>query len=597
MSIEIQLKEAVIAAVQHLYKHEANEKAIQIQDTRKEFEGDFTVVVFPFLKMSKKSAEATAQEIGEYVLENTKEVVAFNVIKGFLNLSISKNIWVDFMNQNFSKEDFGIVPETEDAEKVMVEFSSPNTNKPLHLGHIRNILLGDAVARILKANGKKVYSVNLVNDRGIHICKSMLAWQKWGNGATPESTGQKGDKLVGDYYIKFDQEYKKEIAGLVASGTDEKLAKDQAPLLVEAREMLLEWEAGNEKVRKLWACMNGWVYEGFDKTYEKMGIDFDKIYYESDTYTLGKKLVLEGLSTGALQQKEDGSIWADLSADGLDQKILLRSDGTSVYMTQDVGTAHQRFSDFHIDKHIYVVGNEQNYHFQVLKLVLKKLGFDWADAIFHLSYGMVELPSGKMKSREGTVVDADDLIDEMLDTAREISKEQGKLENFSEEEVTEILRKISLGALKFFILKVDPKKSMTFIPEDSIDFNGNTGPFVQYSYARIQSIFRKAKEKDIEIPTGLMADFNFDEKEMQLLKMNYLFPATVQEAGKNLSPALIANYVYELAREYNQFYHELPILIEEDKAKRDLRLLLSEFTGNTIKSAMGLLGIEVPPAM
>ncbi|MCF8371265.1 MAG: arginine--tRNA ligase [Bacteroidales bacterium] len=597
MNIEIQLKEAIIEAVQHLYKQAANEKAIQIQDTRKEFAGDFTIVVFPFLKMSKKSAEATAQEIGEYVLENTKEVEAFNVIKGFLNLSIGNEYWVDFMNQNFGNEDFGIVAESGDAEKVMVEFSSPNTNKPLHLGHIRNILLGDAVARILKANGKKVYSVNLVNDRGIHICKSMLAWQKWGNGATPESTGQKGDKLVGDYYIKFDQEYKKEIAGLVAAGTDEKLAKDQAPLLVEAREMLLEWEAGNEEVRKLWATMNGWVYEGFDKTYEKMGIDFDKIYYESDTYTLGKELVLEGLNTGALHKKEDGSIWADLTSNGLDEKILLRSDGTSVYMTQDVGTAHQRFSDFHIDKHIYVVGNEQNYHFQVLKLVLKKLGFDWADAIYHLSYGMVELPSGKMKSREGTVVDADDLIDEMLRTAREISKEQGKLENFSKEEVTEILRKISLGALKFFILKVDPKKSMTFIPEDSIDFNGNTGPFVQYSYARIQSIFRKAKEKDIEIPTGLMADFNFDEKEMQLLKMNFSFPATVHEAGKNLSPALIANYVYELAREYNQFYHELPILIEEDKAKRDLRLMLSEFTGNTIKSAMGLLGIEVPPAM
>lgn len=597
MNIENQITQAVKAAINDLYNQQPNERAIQIQETRKEFEGDFTVVVFPFSKMSKKSAGETAQDMGEYLIEKLDTVTAFNVIKGFLNLSVSKEYWVDFLNENYSNETFGIVPELEVPEKVMVEFSSPNTNKPLHLGHIRNILLGDSVARILKANGKKVYSVNLVNDRGIHICKSMLAWQKWGKGATPEATGMKGDKLVGDYYIRFDKEYKREIAGLVASGMDGKHATEEAPLLLQAREMLLKWEAGDEATRQLWAAMNGWVYKGFDKTYEKMGITFDKIYYESDTYKLGKKLVLEGLDKKALIQKDDSSVWADLTGEGLDEKILLRADGTSVYMTQDVGTAHQRFSDYHIDQHIYVVGNEQNYHFQVLKLVLKKLGFDWADAIYHLSYGMVELPSGKMKSREGTVVDADDLIDEMMYTAREISKEQGKLEHFSEEEVTEILRKISLGALKFFILKVDPKKSMTFIPEDSIDFNGNTGPFVQYSYARIQSIFRKAKEKNIEIPSGLNSNPDFDAKDLQLLKMNFAFPSIVKEAGKNLSPALIANYVYELAREYNQFYHEFPILIEEDKGKRDLRLLLSEFTGNTIKSAMDLLGIEVPPAM
>ena len=597
MGIEIQIKQAVVEAVKNLYEVEPNEKMVQVQDTRKEFDGDFTVVVFPFLKMSKKAPEATANDIGNFLVENNGDIEAFNVIKGFLNLSISKNYWTGFLNQNFANQQFGISTEKDDAEKVMVEFSSPNTNKPLHLGHIRNILLGDSVSRILKANGKKVYKVNLVNDRGIHICKSMLAWLRWGEGATPESTGKKGDKLVGDYYVKFDQEYRKEIAQLVAGGMDEKQAKDEAPLLIEAREMLRKWEAGDAEIRELWEKMNSWVYAGFDITYEKMGISFDKIYYESDTYKLGKKLVLEGLEKGVLVRKEDQSVWADLSKDGLDEKILLRSDGTSVYMTQDVGTAHQRFSEYEIDQHVYVVGNEQNYHFQVLKLVLKKLGFDWADAIYHLSYGMVELPSGKMKSREGTVVDADDLIGEMLKTAREISKEQGRLDDFSETEVEEILRKISLGALKFFILKVDPKKNMTFVPEESIDFNGNTGPFVQYSYARIQSIFRKAKAKGVDVPTDINPGYSFDPKEMLLLKLNYSFPAAVAEAGKSMSPAQVANYVYELAREFNQFYHELPILVEEDSEKRNARLLLSQFTGNTIASAMELLGIEVPPAM
>ena len=597
MNLEGQLKEAVKAAVLELYKHEANEKSIQIQDTRKEFDGDFTLVVFPFIKMAKKSPEATAQEIGEYLQGKLDEVVSFNVIKGFLNLSISNEYWIDFLNSHHSNTYFGIEDESKDCEHVMVEFSSPNTNKPLHLGHIRNILLGDSVARILAANGKKVYKVNLVNDRGIHICKSMLAWQKWGDGVTPGSSGQKGDKLVGDFYIRFDQEYKKEIVELVASGMDEKQAKDMAPLLVEAREMLRKWEAGDEATRKLWATMNDWVYAGFDTTYKKMGIGFDKIYYESDTYKLGKELVLSGLEKGELVKKEDGSVWAELTEDGLDEKILLRADGTSVYMTQDVGTAHQRFSEFDIDQHVYVVGNEQNYHFQVLKLVLKKLGFDWADAIYHLSYGMVELPSGKMKSREGTVVDADDLLDEMMDTARKISQEQGKLEKFSASEVEEILRKISLGALKFFILKVDPKKNMMFVPEDSIDFNGNTGPFVQYSYARIQSIFRKANEKGIQVSNELPSQTSIDGKELQLLKANYSFPAIVKEAGESMSPAMVANYVYELAREYNQFYHELPVLAEVDTSKRNLRLLLSKFTGNTIATAMNLLGIEVPPAM
>ncbi len=597
MNLQDQIKQSVISAIRDLYGHEAPEKQIQLQETRKDFDGDFTIVVFPFLRFSKKSPEQTANEIGSYLKQNLKSIDSFNVIKGFLNLSVEPGYWLDFINQNFNNPEFGLTSEKDDAEKIMVEFSSPNTNKPLHLGHIRNILLGDSVSRILKANGSKVYKVNLVNDRGIHICKSMIAWQKWGNESTPGSTGEKGDKFVGDYYIRFDQEYKQQVAELIENGTNEKIAGEQAPLLLEAREMLRNWEAGHHDTRELWARMNNWVYSGFDATYTKMGIEFDKIYYESDTYKLGKKIVLNGLEKSLLNEKEDGSVWADLTGKGLDEKILLRSDGTSVYMTQDIGTAHQRFSEYDIDKHVYVVGNEQNYHFQVLKIVLQKLGFDWANALYHLSYGMVELPSGKMKSREGTVVDADDLIDEMHKTARAISKQQGKLEKFTKNEVDEILKTIALGALKFFILKVDPKKSMTFFPEESIDFNGNTGPFVQYSYARIQSVFRKAYDRNIAIPTSLPADCTFSKTELNLLKTNYAFDGIIKEAADNLSPAIIANFVYDLAKEYNQFYHELQILAEEDTNKRNLRLMLSMFTGNTIKSAMDLLGIEVPVAM
>jgi len=565
MTIEPLIQEKVVEAINTLYDNVVDIKSVQIQDTRKEFVGDFTIVVFPFLRISKNSPENTANEIGSYLLNNSAFISDFNVIKGFLNLSISNSFWVDFLNQNFNKNDFGICRKDVDAEKVMIEFSSPNTNKPLHLGHIRNILLGDAVARILKANGKNVIKVNLVNDRGIHICKSMLAWQKWGGNITPEKANKKGDKLVGDFYVRFDTEYKKEIKALVDSGLTEKDAKK--------------------------------VYAGFDVTYNKMGVEFDKIYYESNTYKLGKAIVLKGVDDKHLIKKEDNSVWADLTKEGLDEKILLRADGTSVYMTQDIGTAQQRFSEFDINRHIYVVGNEQNYHFQVLKIVLKKLGYDWADAIYHLSYGMVELPSGKMKSREGTVVDADDLIDEMISTAGSISKEQGKLDKFTPDEIDNILNTVALGALKYFILKVDPKKNMTFVPEDSIDFNGNTGPFIQYTYVRIQSVLNKATAKNIEIPHQIPHQVKIEGKEHQLLKMAYSFPEIVKEAGNNLSPALIANFVYDLAREYNQFYHDFPILIEEDKDKRNLRFLLSIITANTIKSAMNMLGINVPPRM
>ena len=597
MTIEPLIKEKVVDAINNLYEQEIDVKAVQIQDTRKEFVGDFTIVVFPFLRISKSSPEQTANKIGKYLLNNSDEISDFNVIKGFLNLSISNSYWVNFLNQNHNNKSFGITSIRNDAEKVMIEFSSPNTNKPLHLGHIRNILLGDAVARILKANGKNVIKVNLVNDRGIHICKSMLAWQKWGNNITPEKANKKGDKLVGDYYVRFDTEYKKEIKALTDSGTELKEAKKKAAIILEAQEMLRKWEGGDKDVFATWEMMNSWVYAGFDVTYEKMGIEFDKIYYESDTYKLGKAIVLNGVKDKHLIKKEDNSVWADLTDKGLDEKILLRSDGTSVYMTQDIGTAQQRFSEFDLNRHIYVVGNEQNYHFQVLKIVLKKLGYNWADTIYHLSYGMVELPSGKMKSREGTVVDADDLIDEMITTASSISKEQGKLDNFSDQEVKTILNTIALGALKYFILKVDPKKNMTFVPEESIDFNGNTGPFIQYTYVRIQSILNRATEKNIEIPQQIPQQVKIEGKEHQLLKLVYSFPQIIKEAGNNLSPALIANYVYDLAREYNQLYHDFPILIEEDKVKRDLRFLLSIITANTIESAMNMLGVKMPPRM
>ena len=597
MTIESQIIATTIKALKELYDFNTEEKNIQLQETRKEFVGDFTIVVFPFLRSSKKSPEQTGIDIGNFIVANLDKVTEFNVIKGFLNLKVADSYWVDFLNNAVVNPEFAFILQDTGSENVMVEFSSPNTNKPLHLGHIRNILLGDAVTRILKACGKNVKAVNLVNDRGIHICKSMLAWQKWGENITPDIANIKGDKLVGEYYVRFDKEYKKEIETLISNGIEHEKAKNDAPILNEARKMLRDWEAGDKEVLKLWEMMNSWVYEGFDKTYNKLGISFDKIYYESETYKLGKSIVLSGLEQGKLIQKDDASVWADLKENGLDEKILLRSDGTSVYMTQDIGTAHQRFEGFDIDKHIYVVGNEQNYHFQVLKIVLDKLGYDWAKAIYHLSYGMVELPSGKMKSREGTVVDADDLIQEMVNTAKDLSEAQGKLSGLEKSEIETTLHTIALAALKYFILKVDPKKNMTFIPEDSIDFNGNTGPFIQYTYARIKSVVRKAPEKGINIPEKASNSISLDSKEQNLIRFVYSFTETIQESGRNLSPAIIANYVYDLAKEFNQFYHDLSILGEENEDKRDLRILLSILTGNTIKSALSLLGISVPERM
>lgn len=583
-------------AVKSLYSSEVADNQVQVQETRKEFEGDFTIVVFPFLKISKKNPEVTGTEIGNFLLQHCDIVEKFNVIKGFLNISIRQYAWLKFALSITDNTTFGIKPPKSSGRKIMIEYSSPNTNKPLHLGHVRNNLLGYSLAQILKANGHEIIKVNLVNDRGIHICKSMLAWQKWGNSITPEKAGKKGDHLVGDFYVKFDQEYKKEIAELKASDLSEEEAGKKAPLIIEAQEMLQKWEAHDEKVTSLWKLMNSWVYEGFDETYKKMGVDFDRIYYESQTYLLGKSIVQEGLEKGILYQRPDNSVWIDLTADGLDEKLLLRSDGTSVYMTQDLGTAAQRFQEYNMQELIYVVGNEQNYHFQVLSLVMDKLGYSWAKDLRHLSYGMVELPSGKMKSREGTVVDADDLVDEMVNTARDMSRELGKLDDYTEEQTEEIVRKIGLAALKYFILKVDPKKNMLFDPQESIDFNGNTGPFVQYSYARIRSIFRKAGEMGID---------NYDiqniatpsDKEKSLIRMIYRFPAMVDDAGTNRSPAVIANYVYDLAKEFNQFYHDCYILKEENSGIRNLRLLLSEQTGKIIKQSMNLLGIDVPERM
>jgi arginyl-tRNA synthetase len=591
------LKDSAAKGLESLYGVSVNESQLQFAKTRKEFEGDFTLVVFPFLKASKKGPEQTAQELGTYMVEQVSVINRFNVVKGFLNLKLNDAYWIDFLNHTLTAKEFGFKKPGSSGKTAMVEYSSPNTNKPLHLGHIRNNLLGFAVAEILKANGHEVVKVNLVNDRGIHICKSMLAWEKWGQGATPESTGLKGDKLVGDYYVKFDKEYKKEIAALEAQGKTTDEAKEQAPLIQEAREMLRKWEAGDETVNELWRTMNGWVYKGFDVTYKAMGVDFDKIYYESETYKLGKSLVLDGLEKSILIKKEDGSVWADLTGDGLDQKILLRSDGTSVYMTQDIGTAHQRFAEYKIDDLIYVVGNEQNYHFQVLKLVLEKLGFDWASHIQHLSYGMVELPEGKMKSREGTVVDADDLIGGMVDTARETSQELGKLEDFTNEEAEAVYHMIGLGALKYFILKVDPKKTMLFNPQESIDFNGNTGPFIQYTHARIRSILRKANDADISLAKSADQKLVLSQKETDLIKLLFDYPAIVEEAGKNYSPALIANFVYDMAKEYNQFYHDHTIVKEENEAIRNFRLLLSDKVSQVIKSGSSLLGMQVPERM
>ena len=594
--IEQLLTETLKQAVKTLYGQDVTEKMIQLQKTRPEFEGDLTVVVFPLLRMSRKGPEQTAEELGKYFVEKVTQIESYNVIKGFLNLSIASDYWIHFFDSNKNRNDFGKKPITE-TQPVVIEYSSPNTNKPLHLGHIRNNLLGWSVSEILAANGENVKKVNLVNDRGIHICKSMLAWQKWGDGITPETSGKKGDKLVGDFYVLFDKKYKEEIAQLVAEGMDKEVAAQEAPLLIEAKKMLKKWEEGDEEVRKLWSEMNGWVYDGFDVTYKRLGVSFDKIYYESDTYLLGKALVEEGLKKGVFFKKEDGSVWCDLSSEGLDEKLLLRADGTSVYMTQDLGTAELRYNDFNPRELIYVVGNEQNYHFEVLRLILKKLGKSWAESIVHLSYGMVELPAGKMKSREGTVVDADDLMDEMYLTAKKTTEELGKYNDFSNEEADNLYRMLSLGALKYFILKVDPKKTMMFNPAESIDFNGNTGPFIQYTHARIRSVIRKGTEQGHSWSDKTFAGMVPAAKEKSLIKMLYDFPQTVETAAANFSPAMIANYAYDLAKEFNQFYQEITILKEPDEQKRNFRLALAEFTGNTIRTAMGLLGIEVPERM
>ena len=597
MDIQKLLKDTTAKAIKSLYSADANLDQITFSTTRKEFVGDFTLVVFPFLKISKQKPEDTAAAIGAFLRDNLAEVADFNVVKGFLNIQLSATFWTEFLNDAIADDRFGMKPKGSSGKTFMVEYSSPNTNKPLHLGHIRNNLYGYSVAQILEANGHNVIKANLVNDRGIHICKSMLAWQKWGNGATPESLGVKGDKLVGDYYVRFDKEYKKQIADLKAQGMSDDDAANKAPIILEAREMLRKWEAGDKEVVDLWKTMNGWVYAGFDVTYKALGISFDKIYYESQTYMLGKSIVMKGLEDGVLFKKDDNSIWIDLTADGLDQKLLLRGDGTSVYMTQDLGTAHQRFEQFKLDELLYVVGNEQIYHFQVLKLVLKKLGFDWSDHITHLSYGMVELPEGKMKSREGTVVDADDLIAEMVNTARETSDELGKLQEFDDDYKSQIYNMVGLGALKYFILKVDPKKTMLFNPKESIDFNGNTGPFIQYTHARICSVLRKAEESGLKVADKIDAATQLNEKEMQLAKLIFDFPAVVADAGTNYSPALIANHLYSLAKEYNQFYHDCSILKEEDSNVRSFRLALSKLTAKIIKTGSALMGIQVPERM
>ena len=595
MTIEKMLTQQVLEAVKACYGVELTEKDVQLQETRKEFAGDLTVVVFPFTRYSRKSPEETAKELGEYLKQNIEEVETYNVIKGFLNVVISSAYWIEVLNDVAKEEKYGYAKEPS-GKTYMIEYSSPNTNKPLHLGHIRNNFLGWSVSEIQKANGHNVIMVNLVNDRGIHICKSMIAWEKFANGATPESTGTKGDHFVGDYYVRFDKEYKAQIKELMEQGKTEEEAKKEAPILLEAQEMLRKWEAGDEKVVSLWRTMNDWVLKGFDETYKMMGISFDKVYFESQTYKKGRDLVLKGLADGVLYRKDTGSVWADLTGDGLDHKLLLRDDGTSVYMTQDIGTAYDRFNEFNMDQEIYVVGNEQNYHFQVLSLVCKKLGFDWADKIKHLSYGMVELPEGKMKSREGTVVDADDLIDEMIHTARTTSEELGKLDGYTKEEAEEVYRKVALGALKYFILKVDPKKTMMFNPKESIDFNGNTGPFIQYTYTRIKSVLRKAEEAGVKIVPGDIHTA-LTEKEQNLVKLIAKLPAVVKEAGDNYSPALIGNYAYELAKEFNQFYHDYSILKEENEQVRNLRLLLAQQCSVAIQNAMGMLGIEMPERM
>ena len=597
MNLELTIQTEVAKAIKELFGTEAELKSIQIQKTKKEFEGDVTVVTFPFTKVSRKSPEQTGEAIGTFLISQNPIITKFNVIKGFLNLSISAEYWTKLLLEINQQPQFGIMTPDEQAKVMMIEYSSPNTNKPLHLGHIRNNLLGYSIAEIQKANGWNVIKTNIVNDRGIHICKSMLAWKLFGNGETPQSTGMKGDHLVGKYYVVFDKAYKAEIKELMAKGLTEEEAKKKAPLILAAQNMLLAWENNDPEVYQLWQTMNGWVYEGFEVTYKKLGVDFDKIYYESQTYLEGKNKVEEGLAKGVFYQREDRSVWADLTADGLDEKLLLRGDGTSVYMTQDIGTAKLRYDDYQISKMVYVVGNEQNYHFQVLALLLDKLGFSWGKDLVHFSYGMVELPEGKMKSREGTVVDADDLMQEMIDSAKETSLELGKLDNCTEQEIEEIARMIGLGALKYFILKVDPRKNMTFNPKESIDFNGNTGPFIQYTHARIKSVLRKANEMGVDYSSITFENIQLAEKESNLIQLVSDFPNVVKQAGDEFSPALIANYMYELVKEYNQFYHDFSILKEENEDCKKLRLVLSETVGNTIQNGMKLLGIDVPERM
>ena len=593
MKIESQIMNAAIEAVKALYGQDVPEKMVQLQKTRSEFEGNLTLVVFPFLKISKKNPEQTASEIGQYLVEHCEAIASFNVVKGFLNLVIAPAAWLSLLADIDADEQYGHKQVTDASPLVMIEYSSPNTNKPLHLGHVRNNLLGWSLAQIMQANGNKVIKTNIVNDRGIHICKSMLAWLKWGNGETPETSGKKGDHLIGDYYVAFDKHYREEIKQLVAQGMDEETAKQEAPLIKEAHEMLVKWEQNDPEVRALWEKMNNWVYAGFDETYKRMGVSFDKIYYESQTYLKGKAKVEEGLAKGLFERHEDNSVWADLTNEGLDQKLLLRSDGTSVYMTQDIGTAEMRFQDYPIDKMIYVVGNEQNYHFQVLSILLDRLGFKWGKELVHFSYGMVELPNGKMKSREGTVVDADDLMQLMIDDALKTSMELGKFADMEEEERNEIARIVGMGALKYFILKVDARKNMLFNPEESIDFNGNTGPFIQYTYARIRSILRKAPST----PSSLSSLSTLNDKEVELIQKMSEYGAAVEQAGKDYSPSGIANYCYELTKVFNQFYHDYSILNEEDEQKRQVRLAIARNVGKIIKNGMALLGIEVPERM
>ena len=597
MKIENMIADAVKQAVKSLYGQEVPDKMVQVQKTRSEFEGNLTLVVFPFVKMARKSPEQTAQELGSYLVENCEAVERFNVVKGFLNMVIAPAAWLSLLADIDADEHYGMKQATDDSPLVMIEYSSPNTNKPLHLGHVRNNLLGWSLAQIMQANGNRVVKTNIVNDRGIHICKSMLAWLKYGNGETPESSGKKGDHLIGDYYVAFDKHYREEVKELVAKGMDEEQAKQEAPLIKEAHEMLVKWEQNDPEVRALWEKMNAWVYAGFDETYKKMGVSFDKIYYESQTYLKGKAKVEEGLQKGLFFRKEDNSVWADLTNEGLDQKLLLRSDGTSVYMTQDIGTAEMRFHDYPIDKMIYVVGNEQNYHFQVLSILLDRLGFKWGKELVHFSYGMVELPNGKMKSREGTVVDADDLMDLMVSDAKKTSEELGKFDDMTEEERNEIARIVGMGALKYFILKVDARKNMLFNPEESIDFNGNTGPFIQYTYARIRSILRKAAAAGSTSQTSSTGLTSLSGKEIDLIQKMSEFGAAVEQAGKDYSPSGIANYCYELTKQFNQFYHDYSILGADTEEEKAFRLMLAKNVAKTIKNGMSLLGIEVPERM